>query len=331
MKKKNFIRKPQIEQDFINACEQDDIEKVKEILHGDYFKSFPNQQLFLNEGLCTAVRSGFEVMRYLLTSPDLPVRADINENADRPLRLAFYQKELKYVEYLCSSPELTKHAKYIKSGNEVPFLQACERGTVEMVQFLLTSPKLKKHVPLDITNNSNNTGLFEACRSGRLDIVKYLLTSPELPVKPQLNSFCVTWAVARGHVELVRYLCFSTELERVIDISSISDICLQAACEHDQYEMMKVLVEECKLTMTDKRDWSASAFEHAASRASNQLFNYILYEMNYEPTEKELNKVKNYWGPRKISVEDSLEKRELFRNLNKNLISNKEVKKKPKI
>jgi hypothetical protein len=94
---------------------------------------------------------------------------------------------------------------------------------------------------------------------------------------------------------------------------------------------MKLLVEECKLTMTDKRNWSGSAFEHAASRASHNLFNYILYEMNYEPTEKELNKVRDYWGPRKISVEDSLKKREVFRSLNENLLINKEVKKKPKI
>ena len=331
MNKNKFKQDKIIEQEYIDACRDNNLWKVKEILHGNYFKLYPNQQHFLDEGLATACRTGFDVMCYLLSSPELPLKADIHENADRPLRLALSQKNLKYVEYLCCSPELNEHAHYIKSHNEIPFLKACAEGTVEMVQFLLTSPKLKENVSIHMKDEYGNTGIFEACRNNKLDIAKYLLTSPDLKEKATITNKCATWAASKGYIEVVRYLCFSPDLKTKIDINEIGDSCLRSACESNDLKMLKFLVEECHLKMNSIRDWSSSAFEYAAGRGDNELFNYILYNMNYEPTKEEIQKVKYYSNSRGMSVEESLEKRELLRNLQKDLATNENKVKKPKI
>jgi ankyrin repeat protein len=331
MDKNKFKQDKNLEQEYINACRDNNLEKVKDILHGEYFKLYPKKQHFLNEGLVTACRTGFDVMCYLLSSPELPLKADIHENADRPLRLAFIQKDLKYVEYLCCSPELAEHSHYIKSHDEIPFLKACAEGTVEMVEFLLTSSKLKENVPIHIEDEYDNTGIFEACRNNRLDIVKYLLTSPDLKEKATITNKCATWAASKGYIDVVRYLCFSPDIEKRIDINEIGDSCLRSACERNNLNMFKFLIEECHLKMNSVRDWSASAFEYAAGRADRELFDYILYNIQYEPTKEEIEKVKNYSNHRGISVEESLEKRELLRNLEKDLVTNENKVKKPKI
>lgn len=66
-----------IENSYLLACRKNDLPTVKNILAGEYFKEFKNKQLFLDEGLASATYQGLDVMRYLLTSPELSLHANI--------------------------------------------------------------------------------------------------------------------------------------------------------------------------------------------------------------------------------------------------------------
>lgn len=326
------------------VCETDDVVKLKNLIQGEDFKIFNEPQSVVNDFLCKAIDAGaFEVMRYLLTSPEMLVKPDIHDKGEKPLFRSFVQKDLKFVEYLCSSPELTDHSNYVQftvAGESVsyPFLTACAEGTVDLVRFFLTSPKLKMHVPIEIANmrlSQPETGLYKACQNGRLSIVKYLLTSPDLPEKAKLTKSCVSRACSRGYVDVLRFLCFSPDIKDKVDVREMADSLFQFACQQNNFEMLQFLVEECKLKLTASRDFSSSAFEYAALRADNKMFNYILYDMDYEPTEEEIEKTRLYKNSRGISVKESLEKRQVFRNLQKDLTQDltpeQSAPKKPKI
>ena len=90
---------------------------------------------------------------------------------------------LNIVKYLLTSPELTEHA-YINYKNNNDGWNAltltCEYGYLDIVKYLLTSSELKEHIDIHSKNSYGSNALILACSYGYLDIVQYLLTSPKL-------------------------------------------------------------------------------------------------------------------------------------------------------
>lgn len=83
---------------------------------------------------------------------------------------------LVIVKYLTTSPELTVHANIDCNFSE-GFRWACHYGHLEVVMYLLTSPEIVEagYQHADI-HAENELGLLWACTTGNLEIVKYLLT-----------------------------------------------------------------------------------------------------------------------------------------------------------
>ena len=78
---------------------------------------------------------------------------------------------LELVKYLLTSPELKKHAN-IHAADDLGFICACEQGQLEVVKYLLASPELTEHADI---HTGNDEGFRGACYEGRLEVVKYLI------------------------------------------------------------------------------------------------------------------------------------------------------------
>ena len=126
----------------------------------------------LNDQFIDACENGrLEVVKYLLTSPELTEHADIHTENDLGFRLACEEGRLEVVKYLLASDELTEHAD-IHAENDRGFRSACYKGRLEVVKYLLTSDELTAHANIHARNDE---GFIWACRSGHLEVIKYLI------------------------------------------------------------------------------------------------------------------------------------------------------------
>ena len=78
---------------------------------------------------------------------------------------------LEVVKYLLTSPDLKEHAD-IHADNDNGFIDSCVNGYLEVVKYLLTSPELTEHADI---HAKYDLGFKWACRDGHLEVIKYLI------------------------------------------------------------------------------------------------------------------------------------------------------------
>jgi hypothetical protein len=126
-------------------------------------------QYDLDECLIEAcMEKDMELVKYLLTSPDLLKHADINTKsspeAGLPLRDAFYAKHFEVAKFLLSSPELREHAD-IHIANDDIFKTAFRRNSNEVLESLVFDYKIERtdaiHMTIDNAKNTSNRHMVE--------------------------------------------------------------------------------------------------------------------------------------------------------------------------
>ena len=95
------------------------------------------------------------------------------------------QGHLEVVKYLLTSPELTEHAD-MQAENDGGFIWACRYGHLESVKYLLTSLELKEHVDIHAENDS---GFSWACDLGHLEVVKYLIIDMNIEKTTHIEKY----------------------------------------------------------------------------------------------------------------------------------------------
>ena len=136
----------------------------------ELYKTLTPKQL--NKVFIDSCENGYlEVVKYLLTSPELKEHADIHANNDSGFRLACEKGHLEIVKYLLTSADLIQHAN-IHANNDYGFRSACANGDLEIVKYLLTGTDLKEHADI---HADNDYGFRWACENGQLEIVKFLI------------------------------------------------------------------------------------------------------------------------------------------------------------
>lgn len=200
---------------------------------------------------------------------------------------------LELVRYLLTSSDLVHHADVDALGGGA-ITNAIQYGHFDILKYLMTSKELKKNATQGFPD-----ALIMACCTGNLEIVRYLLTSPDLKKKANIhakNDGALLFACWAEQLHIIDYLLFSPELKEHIDIHA-----------HDE----KVFRTACK----DRRN-KPSTLRHL-------IFNV---EIDRTPAIEELLKKPAY-----KTIKQMFKKRELNKNLNKNLPVNPGDKKVNKI
>ena len=143
-----------------------------------------------------------------------------------------------------------KYKKLNKEELNEQFIDVCENGQLEVVQYLLTSAELKEHAEI---HARSYLGFRIACRCGHLEVVQYLLTSPELNEHADIhasNNLGFIWACENGHLEVVKYLLTSAELTEHVDIHASNDEGFICACRYGRLEVIKYLIIDMNIEKT---------------------------------------------------------------------------------
>jgi hypothetical protein len=146
---------------FIDACRQGDLEEVKRI----------------NAKFKPAIKSNNKFIRIAQNIMDKfksnQLYIDVHYYDDRCLRYACDKGQIEVVKYLLTSDELVEKSN-INVENDYPFTVACMRGDFELVKYLCSSPELKKHSNIN-SNNQHGNGILIAYEDNHMDIVRVLV------------------------------------------------------------------------------------------------------------------------------------------------------------
>ena len=123
------LNKEELNNQFINACQNDDL----------------------------------DIVQFLLTSPGLKEHADIHARSDEGFRIACLEGHLEIVKYLLTSAELTEHVD-IHARNDRGFIWACDLGHLEVVKCLIIDMNIDKtkHIEKYFNENKDNKYVQQA-------------------------------------------------------------------------------------------------------------------------------------------------------------------------
>lgn len=254
--KYNSLTQKQINRKFIDACEKGKLELVKYLLTSSELTIHAEIGARDGLGFKRACEFGkLDTVKYLLTSTDLKEHSNIKD--ELAFSWACAGGHLDTVKYLLTSPDL---GEYAPIQNFYAFAYACAEGHLEVVKYLLTSPDLVEHVNIrpDERNLKSHSGLYYACKHNQLEVVKYLLTSPDLKVHADINYLedgPLKIATARGHVDIVKYLLTSPEIIAAghthPNIYDYHACGLRNACHHGHLPLLEYLIFDYGISMTE--------------------------------------------------------------------------------
>ena len=118
----------------------------------------------LNAQFIDACKNGhLELVKYLLTSPELKEQADIHGQDDEGFIWACRCGHLEIVKYLLTSAELTELVD-IHARNDEGFRSACAQGHLEVVKCLIIDMNIDKttHIEDYLNENKDNENVQQA-------------------------------------------------------------------------------------------------------------------------------------------------------------------------
>ena len=162
---------------FVDACRQGDLEEVKRInaRHKPKLKS-NNKFIRLAQNIIDKFKSE-------------PIYLDVHYCDDRGFRYACDKGHLEVVKYLLTSDELVEKPN-INVENDYPFTVACMRGDFELVKYLCSSPELQKHS--NINSNSKNeygNGILIAYEDNHMDILRFLVFDMDIAKTKYIEAY----------------------------------------------------------------------------------------------------------------------------------------------
>ena len=113
-----------------------------------------NQEELNNQFINACQNDDLDIVQFLLTSPGLKEHADIHARSDLGCVWACYEGCLEIIKYLLTSPELKKHAD-IHAENDVGFIWACYESRLEVIKYLIIDMNIDKTTYIETYLNEN--------------------------------------------------------------------------------------------------------------------------------------------------------------------------------
>lgn len=165
----------QLNKQFVNDCKKGTVVDIRK-----YWREYGSEYINLDNGFTwAAVYDNIEVIKYLLTSPELPNNKVANIHAENhyTIRGACTKGNWELAEYLLLSSELKE-----KANPTMAFLGACH-GNLEIMSKLLD-------LGLIIDYHYNKDEGFKNILAGKhIELVNYLILDRGIPITSEMKDF----------------------------------------------------------------------------------------------------------------------------------------------
>jgi hypothetical protein len=227
-------------------------------------------------------------IKYLVTSKDLIIPANVHSEDDRGLKLVCANGYLDILQYFFTS-DYCKHSFSIeKCGTQSlsnALTAACVNGQLAIVKYLLTSDDIKKNEEIII-----NEGFCNAAKNGQLEIVKYLLES----YRSRMDKFgwsssmhneyyyfnALNHACSSCHINVVEYLIQNVENKSSV-IPKLSEKIFNTTCFKGNIDIFEYLINSSNITSYHQINVGQSHFELAYGNNNLELTQLILMNNQY--------------------------------------------------
>lgn len=199
--------------------------------------------------------------------------------------------KLDIVKYVLTSPELSKHAN-IHYENEAALTMACSHGHIEIIDYLLNSTELEDHSSHDIFKLEIIT---KAVYDGQLSVIEYFLNHPKFESQAikSFNNHTLSIAAGQGRLNIIKYILNNPQLKDFSDIHVHKDCPFRSACTNEEIDVIKYFIFDLNIEKSIHINNWLSSKKDAITLEIEQMFNIRDLNQNLN-NELSLNKnIKN--------------------------------------
>ncbi|KAN0070248.1 Ankyrin repeat-containing domain protein [Elaphomyces granulatus] len=199
----------------IYACQKGHVSIVKQLLNrGEvdlnavtFYGWSPHTESGSSTPLIAA--ENLEVVELLLAKDGIDINA-CNTKGETPLLIAMVLGQAQKIKALLARGDWDPTIVSSKGDHIFPF--SVRAGDVGIVKSVLDHPS---NIDPNVVNSSNCTALMEACRKGELDVVQFLLGIEGIDVHRQDGSGCTAFCLAaeEGHSQVVKLLLTRDDID----------------------------------------------------------------------------------------------------------------------
>jgi hypothetical protein len=277
----------------------------------DFYNEFKDlDQKGLNEKLFSACENEeFDKVHYLLKSPKLKQNAELDHDNNNTFGVLFFRRKFRAISHLvlqCDIPMDKNIKKTLKEEHTIFILNKLASSIKNLFDIRELNKRLKnndKNVDTEDLSRKLNKALVDLCQYTASEQAKYLLTSPDLVLHAQacgpdhLKEYPIILAFFHNNQDLIKYLLTSPDLEKHADLHAAADRILKNSIDNERMETIEDLIFNYKIEHTPAID----------------------------------NMLKEYKNPAYEDIVGRVRKMFLTREINDELVDNKEQPKKFKL
>jgi len=150
-------------------------------------------------------------------------------------------------QYICD--RFAVDGTYLKNNNIDALHQACERGNLDVVRYLIdderrfgiTSGDINATIPMSRELPIGGGIVCTVCANGHIDILRYLHRCSRIVINCDVTGALIA-ACANGYMNIVRYLCEAGD-GLAVDVCADNNHALRAACAFGHLRIVQYLSE----------------------------------------------------------------------------------------
>lgn len=213
----------------------------------------------------------------------------------------------------------------------------CKKGNTEIISYIISHPNFQNQL-LDVKNSTVNIQemsdcCFVAAKNGHFDCAR-LLTSfvnqPENNMTEAYHQFVS--ACSSGNLEFVKFLTTNPSIKHNVNYTFNNKLdefhptneAFIAACENGHLDIVKYLLESKDIP----ENINLKHFEKKILIDNPDIIRYFIFDLNLPRNHIVFSKITSYQSENNLTnslVEELLDKRDLFENINSNLSTKSEL------
>jgi hypothetical protein len=203
--------------------------------------------------------------------------------------------------------------------------KCCELNCLEILKYLLEyCHGYRGEYTLDELKYQLNEGSLIACEKGSVDALDYILNSKEIKMNAKIDNDAMFYrALSNNQVNILEYLFKLPQMKQNIDFGIRSGELLQLACAYSNLNTIKCILNypefKDKINIHIKQD---EPFSLLVRKGKTDVISYLIFELNIEKTKdiKDLltrtttDEIEKMFAARELKAELQIELKEDIKN-----------------